>query len=93
MSWQGRPFGSPELRRARERALEHVRGAHPEVSLGSAKLRAEEPDRFVFAVFYREGDQHVVPGAYRIIAVDRGEGATEELPCTPSSPYWVRGLK
>ncbi|MCA9623170.1 MAG: hypothetical protein KC731_29325 [Myxococcales bacterium] len=93
MSWLGRLLGSSELRNARERALEHVRVQDPELSLGSARLRAEEPDRFVFAVFYRQADHRAVPCRFRIVAVPRDDGAAEELPCTPSSPYWVRGLK
>jgi hypothetical protein len=87
-----RPF-DPAFRAARERAMDHLRGAHAGWRVTNALLRAEEPERHVFAVFYADDGPLRVPGRYRLVAVSRLNGTAEELPLSPDSPYWIRGYK
>lgn len=83
----------PEFRAAREKAIGHIRAGHLDWRVVNAAVRAEEPDRFVFAVFYQESGLRVVPGRYAIVAVGRRNGSVEDLPLSPQSPYRIRGLK
>lgn len=78
---------------ARQRAIEHVRSTHPEYIVGSARLRANESGRHVFAVGYSDPNVHTIPGPYILVAVPKSGGGIEELARTPESPYWIRGLK
>jgi len=78
---------------ARQRAIEHVRGTHPDYFVGSASLRADERERHVFAVGYRNPNHRTIPGPYLLVAVPKDGGEVEELMCTPQSPYWIRGRK
>ncbi|MDH4113848.1 MAG: hypothetical protein OEU89_00125 [Burkholderiaceae bacterium] len=66
---------------------------HPGWRVTNVILRAEEPDRYVFALFYDDGGPPVVPGRYRIVAVDKPNGIVRELPLSPDSPYWITGYK
>lgn len=83
----------PAFRSACERATEHLCTAHPGWCVTNAILRAEEPDRYVFALFYKDGGLPVVPGRYRIVAVDKHDASVSELPLSTDSPYWIRGYK
>jgi hypothetical protein len=73
--------------------MEYVRASNQNLTVSDARLRAEEPSRYVFAVFYRNPDVRVVPGRYKLIAVARDSDGIDELDTTPDSPYWIRGLK
>jgi hypothetical protein len=89
-------FGSkndPQREAAQARALDHVRALHPSWTVTNGLLRAEEPDRWVFAVCYAEPGVRVVPGRYLLVAVARQGDLTETLETSPRSPYWIRGLK
>ena len=92
MNWLRRIF-DPEVKMARLRAMAYVCACNPSFSVGSARFRAEEPSRYVFAVFYDEPGVWVTPGRYKLIAVDREGVAVEELETSPRSPHWIRGLK
>jgi len=81
------------VKAARERAMGYVRDAKPSCIVTSARLRAEEESRYVFAVFHREPDVWVTPGQYQLVAVAKEGDAVEELETSPVSPYWIRGLK
>ena len=83
----------PTFRIARKSASEHIRRVHPTWHVTNARLRVEESGRYVFAVFYADGGPRVVPGRYRIVAVDKSDGTVHELPLSPDSPYWIRGYK
>lgn len=83
----------PAFRAAREKAIGHIRSGHPDWRVVNVAVRAEEPVRFVFAVFYQEPGVQVVPGRYTIVAVGRLSGSVEDLPLSPQSPYWIRDLK
>lgn len=88
-----RRYFDPKIRAARCRAIEYVRAHNPNLLVTNARLRAEEPSRYVFAVFYRDPDLRVVPGRYKLIAMARDGDGIEELNSSPDSPYWIRGLK
>jgi hypothetical protein len=83
----------PQVKAARQRALQHLRLKHPDYIVGSARLRAGETGRYIFAVFYNEPDQPTIPERYLLIAVPKDGASVEELECTPQSPYWIRGRK
>ena len=83
----------PALRAARERAEAHLRLSHPGWRVTNARLRADEPNRYIFVLFYDDGGPPVVPGRYRVVAVCKDDGAVRELPLSPESPYWIRGYK
>jgi hypothetical protein len=73
--------------------MEHLRGSHPICTVTNAMLRAEEQDRYVFAVFYRQAGPPVVPPRYALVAVGRECSTVEALDTSPTSPYWIRGRK
>ena len=73
--------------------MEFVEASHQSLSVTNARLRAEEPSRYVFAVFYQEPGVRVAPGRYKLVAVNRTGAEIEELPASPGSPYWIGGLK
>ena len=75
--------------------LQHVVARNPTFSVLSARLRAEEPSRYVFAVFYQDPEVLAKPARYKLVAVDRDgeDDDVEELVTSPDSPYWIRGRK
>ena len=81
------------IKAARRRATEFVNTCHPTLSVQSARLRAEEPSRYVFAVFYSEPEVATRPARYKLVAVARQGDAMQELEPSPDSPHWVRGRK
>ena len=89
------PFrrSDPALSAARERAEAHLCRSQPEWQITNARLRADEPDRYVFALFYADGGPPVVPGRYRIVAVGKQDGSVRELPLSQDLPYRIRGYR
>jgi hypothetical protein len=83
----------PALRHARERAEALLGAIYPHRSLISLRLCASESERFVFAVFYRETGQPVVPGRYCLVAVEKASGVASELALSPDSPYRIKSFK
>jgi len=83
----------PAAEEAMARAAEHVRTGYPDLSVTDASLRATEPSRYVFAVYYRDPSILDIPRRYKLIAVARRDGAVEELEASPHSPYWIRNRK
>ncbi len=58
-----------------------------------ATLRADEKERFVYAVFYEEPNIISYPADYKIVAVSKNGGNISELELPPTSPYWIKGKK
>lgn len=92
MRWLSRYF-DPSFQAARQRALEHMRARNPSFTLRGTRLCAEEPSRWVFAVFYQQPGVRTRPDRYQLIAVARDGDAVEDLETSPGSPYWIRGRK
>ena len=88
-----RRYFDPKIKAAGCRAIEYLRARKPDHAVTNALLRAEEPSRYVFAVFYGDPNLPVVPGCYAIVAVARVGDGIEELNTSPDSRYWIRGLK
>ena len=83
----------PKIKAAQCRAIEHVQQRYPNLTVTDVSLRAREPTRYVFAVFFREGDEWSMCACYKLVACDRDGEGIEELNASPDSPYWIRGLK
>lgn len=83
----------PEFRAAREKAIGHIRAGHLDWRVGKCSRSRRGAGPLRVAVFYREPGLQVVPGRYTIVAVGRRSGSVEDLPLSPQSPYWIRGLK
>ena len=66
---------------------------YPRCQYKGCSLRASEAERFVVAVFYSDSDLPSRPSPYKLYSVARDLAKAEELPCTPDSPYWIRGRK
>ena len=58
-----------------------------------AALRADEADRWVFAVFHDNPALPDMPSPYKLIAVSKHSGDTEELRGAAAKPYRLRGYK
>ena len=82
-----------KARAASRRAKQHLAATMPSSAITDLRLRATEPKRWVFAVFYEIPGVKTSPGVYKLVAVARGTEATTVLETTPDSPYWIRGLK
>jgi hypothetical protein len=76
-------------------AVAAVRSLHPDwdVFTGLASLRADEPDRYVVAVFYSAPDVRVKPPRYVLVALNRTLEFIELLPVDSDSAYFIRGRK
>lgn len=85
-------FDKP-LKEARQRVTDYVKKNHQDLQITNLSLRAKEPTRYIFAVFYNQEDKQVIPGRYLLISISRENGYIEELPTSPDSPYWIRGRK
>ncbi len=85
MRWLTRRFDAG-FKAARARWLAHLRRDMPAAWVTNASLRAEEPGRYVFAVFFGDPEVPDVPGRYRLVAVDRAGHTVEDLETTPDSP-------
>jgi hypothetical protein len=83
----------PEVQTAAQSARTYLARAFPNFTIRNASLRATERDRFVFAVFYTDPTWRMKPGPYRLVAVDRMNGSTQEIQPARESPYWLRGRK
>jgi hypothetical protein len=83
----------PQRRSARRRACSCLRSHCPNVTVEGARLRAAEPERWVFAVFYSDPDRPIRPAPYKLIAVERDTGAVSMLDTSPDSPYWYHGRR
>ena len=79
-------------RAAGRTAVAFLQSQNPEFRVHNASLRAEEDERFVFAVFYTTPDLMVKPTPYRLIVVGR-DGHAEEIDPPRESEYWIRGRK
>ena len=64
----------------------------PDEQIDQLRLRAAEPDRFVFAVIIRSKLYRGLP-PYRLFAVTRDLLSVDELPKGSDSPYIFRGIK
>jgi hypothetical protein len=82
-----------DVRAAQRCAEQFVAASRPGCAITNTRLRAKEPSRHVFAVFYAEPGVMVVPGRYVLVAVSRAGGEVVELETSPASPYWMRGFK
>ncbi|QDU55018.1 hypothetical protein Pan181_12030 [Aeoliella mucimassa] len=82
-----------ESREARKLALQYVADTAPDASVYGASLRADEPSRWVFAVFYTTPQLMIKPMPYRLISVSKSSRSASELPQPPESPYCIRGRK
>ena len=78
---------------ARQRAMRAVAAARPSHTVTDAVLRAEEEERWVYAVFHHAPGPRGRPGAYALVAVSRDGDAVTELDLHPDSPYWIHGRK
>lgn len=88
-----RGFLDPQVRDASVAARAGVLSVHPEWKIEESRLRAREPDRYVFAVFYSIPEVVATPMIFQLVAVARGRDSTELLPTNATSPYWIRGRK
>jgi hypothetical protein len=88
-----RRFFDPRFKAARGLAMRYVVVRHPTWAVTDACLRAEEPTRYVFAVFYEAPNTQVLPGRYILIAVARHDDSVEQLDTSPESRYWIRGRR
>jgi hypothetical protein len=82
-----------KARSASRRATQHLAATIPSSVITDVRLRATEPERWVFAVFYETPGVKTSPEIYKLVAVARGTEATTVLETTPDSAYWIRGLK
>ncbi len=80
-------------RSARAVARRSFAEQHPGWRCQGTSIRAAEESRFVVAVFYQVPGLPSFPAHYKFYAVSRDFRIAEELPCTPESPYWIRGRK
>ena len=82
----------PAVHDAKRKARQYVETNHPHWRVGGVSLRANEPERFVFAVFYtRETPQR--PDPYLLVFVAKQSSIIEEENPSPDSKYWIRGRK
>ena len=81
------------VRTASNAATTFVDDEFSELTPEGTRGLADEHDRYVFAVFYRELERITIPTPYKVIAVNKRQGSAEELELTPESPYWIRGRK
>jgi hypothetical protein len=82
-----------KAREASRQAKGHLASTMPSSTVTDVRLRATEPKRWVFAVFYQTPGVYTIPGRYKLLAVARGTEAITVLETSPDSPYWIRGLK
>jgi hypothetical protein len=82
-----------QIRIAGRRAKKIVEAAHPSFTTCGALLRADEPQRYVFAVFFEEPTVMTRPTRYKLVAVSRDFHILEELDPPHESEYWIRGRK
>jgi hypothetical protein len=91
--WQFLRRFDREFRQAAELAKEHVASCILEARVHGVSLRAEEAERWVFAVFYTTPSLIVKPTPYQLVTVSKSTKIAEELPRSSGSPYVIRGRK
>lgn len=85
--------GDPRARAARNAAEAAFKAVCPDKVVARSELRAVEPDRYVVAVVIDPGHPYRGMPPYRLFAVAKDLGATEELPSTADSRYGLKGIK
>lgn len=55
--------------------------------------RADEPERFVFAVFFNRAGTSIIPTPYEIVAVRKTDGEVAELIPPNDEPYLIAGYR
>lgn len=81
------------FRKAVKTARGFLQEQHPDWEVNEALLRADEPERWVFAVFYEMPVQRTRPSPYQLVIVDKKTNEFGEVEPEPDSPYWIRGRK
>lgn len=84
---------SPLEDEARQAARRACAASHPDEKIEELRLRASEPDRFVFAVIIRSPLPRRGMPIYHLFAVARDLSSCEELAKDSGSPYVLRGIK
>ena len=83
----------PGVKPAASRAKAHVKSIWPDAKAHWIQLRASEPDRFVFAVFYSRPGLHVRPPPYCLVAVPKGTGDPVMLDGPEAMDYRIRNYR
>ncbi len=65
----------------------------PDIEVLGTKVLKREADLWIVAVFFQKPNIRVKPPRYRVFSVCNDMSKIDELPCDPSSPYWIRGRK
>jgi len=81
------------LRNAKRTAKAFLQNEHPNFCVYHTALRAEEEDRFVFAVFYTLPEKMVKPTPYMLVAIHRKDLAAKIIDPPQESEYWIRGRR
>jgi len=81
------------LRNARRAARAFLQNENPDFRVSRSALRAEEEDRFVFAVFYTSPEKIVKPTPYKLVAVHRSDLKAEMIHPSLESDYWFHGRR
>lgn len=82
-----------DARAAGRFAVSSVAESNPGFRVHNASLRAEEENRYIFAVFYSAPAHPIRPGPYLLVSVSRDLSSAEVINPAPDSPYWIRGRK
>jgi hypothetical protein len=65
----------------------------PTLQVIGTKILKREKDQTIVAIFFQEPKIRVKPARYKIFAVSNDLSRIDELPCDPTSPYWIKGRK
>jgi hypothetical protein len=85
-------FDTP-VKSAARRAREFIATSEPHLILGHVSLRADEPDEYVFAVFYEIPKQAVRPMRYMLVKVAKPSNEVSKLEGPESEPYRIRNYR
>ena len=72
---------------------EYLARTERDLEIGEMRIIDKKGDLFVVRLFYRVKGIYQKPAPYRIFLVGDKVSQVEELPCNPSSPYWIKGRK
>ena len=74
-------------------ACELLRQQYPTLQILETKIIKRELGRWIVAIFVKEEKTRVRPSSYKLFSVTDDLSGIEELPCNPTSRYWIKGRK
>jgi hypothetical protein len=74
-------------------ARTQLRQSQPLLQILGTRLITRNANEWIVAVFFQEPHRQVKPARYKLFSVSDDLSKIIELPCEPTSLYWIRGRK